>query len=159
MGTLSDIGRRLAEERIAHEMTQTQAADIAGVTRKTVFGYESGQRAPDGAALAAWAGAGFDALYILTGQKAPAGSSQMHAFMLGETARREPDGKGPLHDLMNAALQGEAEQYARRMPRIDPIIQRLATCTDEDFALIESLLARFFGDTKSAPGKPTRKKD
>lgn len=78
MGNLSDIGRRLAEERAAREMTQTQAADIAGVTRKTVFGYESGQRAPDGAALAAWAGAGFDVLYILTGQRASNVSPAKH---------------------------------------------------------------------------------
>ncbi len=155
---MSTTGNRLREARETLRMSQTAFAETAGVSKRAQINYEQGERAPDADYLARIADAGCDVLYILTGQKSPPGASRMHAFALAETARQEPDGKGPLHDLMNDALQGEAEQYARRMPRIDPIIQRLATCTDEDFALIESLLARFFGDTKSAPAKPTRKK-
>ena len=51
-------------------MTQSEFAEIADVTRKTLYGYESGARFPDASALALWALLGADVNYILTGQRA-----------------------------------------------------------------------------------------
>ncbi|MFV9492182.1 hypothetical protein ACNUI5_09170 [Pseudomonas aeruginosa] len=50
---------------------------------KTLFGYESGERAPDALALAAWAKSGLDVLYVVTGQRqgvpAPAPAQEQEA--------------------------------------------------------------------------------
>lgn len=70
MSLFLPIGKRLLEERERLGLNQTDFAAIGGVGRKTQFNYESGERAPDGAYLAAIAKAGADALYILTGQRA-----------------------------------------------------------------------------------------
>ena len=63
------IGERLRAERDRIGMTQQEFADVAGVTRKTLFGYETGVRPPDAAALSAWAELGLDVLYVITGQR------------------------------------------------------------------------------------------
>ena len=69
MGNNLSIGERLAEERHHLRMTQSEFAEVADVTRKTLYGYESGARFPDASALALWALLGADVNYILTGQR------------------------------------------------------------------------------------------
>ncbi|PIV87604.1 MAG: transcriptional regulator [Hydrogenophilales bacterium CG17_big_fil_post_rev_8_21_14_2_50_63_12] len=69
MSLFLPIGERLKEERDRLGLNQTDFAAIGGIGRKTQFNYESGERAPDGAYLAAIATAGADVLYILTGQR------------------------------------------------------------------------------------------
>lgn len=68
MGEYLPIGERLREQRDRLGMNQTDFAAAAGVSRKTLFGYETGERAPDAAALAAWEKLGLDVLYVVTGQ-------------------------------------------------------------------------------------------
>lgn len=53
-------------------MTQSAFSQVAGVTRKTLFGYENGDRAPDASALSRWAPLGLDVLYVVTGVRTPA---------------------------------------------------------------------------------------
>ena len=69
MSVFLPIGERLREERERLGLNQTDFAAVGGIGRKTQFNYESGERAPDGAYLAAIAAAGADVLYILTGQR------------------------------------------------------------------------------------------
>jgi len=71
MGKYVPIGERLKEERERLGLTQTEFAALGGAGRKTQFNYESGERTPDAAYLAAIAEAGADVLYILTGQRNP----------------------------------------------------------------------------------------
>lgn len=72
------IGVRLKEERERLGYSQTVVAEIAdragvkGATRQSQAMYEKGQRTPDAAFLAAIQEAGYDVLYILTGQRAAA---------------------------------------------------------------------------------------
>lgn len=61
------IGDRLRAERERLDMSQSVFADAADLTRKTLYGYECGERFPDAAALAKWADAGVDILYVITG--------------------------------------------------------------------------------------------
>lgn len=68
MGGYLPIGERLREQRENLGMNQTDFAAAAGVSRKTLFGYETGERAPDAAALAAWEKLGVDVLYVITGK-------------------------------------------------------------------------------------------
>ncbi len=64
------IGDRLREERVRMGMSQTEFAEVAGLIRKTLYGYECGERFPDAVALAKWADAGVDVMYVLTGNRA-----------------------------------------------------------------------------------------
>lgn len=63
------IGGRLREERQRLDMNQTQFGERGGVTKKTQMLYESGERFPDAAYLAAIAGVGADVCYIVTGAR------------------------------------------------------------------------------------------
>lgn len=85
MSNFLPIGGRLKEERERLGKNQTDFAALGGAGRKTQFNYETGERAPDGAYLAAIAAAGADVLYILTGQRgapvAPAISREEAALL------------------------------------------------------------------------------
>ncbi len=69
MGNISTIGERLRAERERLGFSQEAMAAIADVTRKTFGGYESDTRSPDALALAAWARAGLDLLFVVTGSR------------------------------------------------------------------------------------------
>lgn len=62
------IGERLREERERLGENQTDFAALAGVTRKTLFGYETAGSSPPAEALAIWAEHGLDAGYVVTGR-------------------------------------------------------------------------------------------
>ncbi|MFG0232333.1 helix-turn-helix domain-containing protein [Achromobacter sp. 413638] len=85
MGRNLDIGDRLRSERERLGMSQTEFAERADVTRKTLFGYESGERSPSADALAAWAAIGLDVLYVVTGSRSfspgPAVTSEQRALI------------------------------------------------------------------------------
>lgn len=85
MSNFLPIGERLKEERERLGKNQTDFAALGGAGRKTQFNYETGERAPDGAYLAAIAAAGADVLYILTGQRgapvAPVLSREEECFL------------------------------------------------------------------------------
>lgn len=69
------IGERLREERERLGENQTDFAALAGVTRKTLFGYETADRSPPADALSAWAEHGLDVGYVVTGQRANVATS------------------------------------------------------------------------------------
>ena len=66
---------RLREERERLALSQQALAEKCGVTARSQRNYESGERNPDSAYLAAIAAAGADVLYILTGQRAGGASA------------------------------------------------------------------------------------
>lgn len=63
------LGARLAEERETLDMTQSEMAEIGGVTKNTQIAYEKDRQSPDAAYLLAIAEKGADAVYILTGRR------------------------------------------------------------------------------------------
>lgn len=69
MGNNELIGERLSEERRRLGLNQTVFSATAQITRKTLFGYESGARSPDAQALAMWAAIGLDVAYVVTGKR------------------------------------------------------------------------------------------
>ena len=60
---------RLREERERLALSQQALAEKCGVTARSQRNYESGERNPDSAYLAAIAAAGADVLYVLTGER------------------------------------------------------------------------------------------
>jgi transcriptional regulator with XRE-family HTH domain len=70
-----EICDRLREVREALGLSQQALAERCGITARSQRNYESGERLPDAAYLAAIAAAGADVLYILTGQRAGGASA------------------------------------------------------------------------------------
>ena len=66
---MPDFSERLRTERERLKLSQQALAEKCGVTARSQRNYESGERNPDSAYLAAIAAAGADVLYILTGQR------------------------------------------------------------------------------------------
>ncbi|EPV0556527.1 helix-turn-helix domain-containing protein [Pseudomonas aeruginosa] len=117
MGKNLPIGERLSDERKRLGYNQSDFSALAGITRKTLFGYESGERAPDALALAAWAKSGLDVLYVVTGQRqgvpAPAPAQEQEAplapderILLDNYRHSPPDAQ--------AALKATSDALARR---------------------------------------------
>lgn len=69
------IGGRLREVREEMGLTQPEMAALAGLKKQAQLRYEAEERSPDAAYLAAIAAAGADVMYILTGQRAGAGTA------------------------------------------------------------------------------------
>lgn len=67
---MNALGGRLREERLRLGLSQTEFGKIGGVQKLAQINYEKGERTPDANALAAWAQAGVDVLYVLTGIRA-----------------------------------------------------------------------------------------
>lgn len=66
---MPEISERLRKEREALGLSQQALADACGISARSQRNYESGERMPDAAYLAAIAAQGADVLYILTGQR------------------------------------------------------------------------------------------
>ena len=72
---MPEICDRLREVREALGLSQQALAERFGIILRSQRNYESGERLPDAAYLAAIAAAGADVLYILTGQRAGGASA------------------------------------------------------------------------------------
>ena len=72
---MPEICDRLREVREALGLSEQALAERCGITARSQRNYESGERLPDAAYLAAIAAAGADVLYILTGQRAGGASA------------------------------------------------------------------------------------
>ena len=79
---------RLREERERLALSQQALAEKCGVTARSQRNYESGERNPDSAYLAAIAAAGADVLYILTGQRAGGAAAAPVAGPAQQLSRR-----------------------------------------------------------------------
>ena len=64
-----NLHERLKEERERLGHSQTAFAALAGASKHAQINWEKGAASPNAAALAAWADAGLDVLYVVTGQR------------------------------------------------------------------------------------------
>lgn len=144
------IGDRLREERARLKLNQTELGSAVGAAKRTVVDWEKGRTAPSSAQMAALSGMGCDVLYILTGRRQPAAALREDAHIRQEAAIREQEGFPQYAELMSDVMKRKTEHYARRLKRLDPIVDRLSMCSDADFELIEAMLARFFDNGERA---------
>lgn len=95
---MPDISDRLREEREAMGLSQQAMAELSGISARSQRNYESGERLPDAAYLAAITKAGADVVYVLTGQRdgsAPVLDAAERVLL--DTYRRcKPDGQAHL---------------------------------------------------------------
>lgn len=112
------IGTRLRSERERLGMNQTEFSAVAKVVRRTQSSYETDERSPDAAYLAAIAEAGADVLYILTGRPAPVPEDAI-AAALSDRARAF---EGP----PSSRMAGEAAilLLLRKLPDADLAVVR-----------------------------------
>lgn len=99
------IGERIREERERLGLSQADFAALAGAHRKSQGNYESGDRYPDAAYLAAIAEAGADVGYIVTGKRdgPPRAVLKAEEQLLVERYRASPP---PLRDAALRVLLG-----------------------------------------------------
>lgn len=81
-----NLGARLKEERERLGYNQTDFAALAGASKHAQINWEKGVAAPNAVALGAWAAAGLDVLYVVTGQHAGGGTSALPALAPDEAA-------------------------------------------------------------------------
>lgn len=68
---MSTIGERILKVRKASGLSQEAFGRIGGVGRQTQIAYEKGDRSPDAPYFAGIYAAGYDVLYMITGQPLP----------------------------------------------------------------------------------------
>lgn len=117
------IGSRLKEERSRLGRTQTEFAELANVRKGTQISWEKDASSPTAQALAAFAEAGADALYILTGHRTTdpdyneAGADLFRMLAGSETIQQTVDGRIATirQDLLKPRVQpigGESQEQA-----------------------------------------------
>ena len=82
-----NLHERLKEERERLGHSQTAFAALAGASKHAQINWEKGAASPNAAALAAWADAGLDVLYVVTGQRAGGASAPAPARAVSEGDR------------------------------------------------------------------------
>lgn len=106
-----DIHDRLKEERKRLGLNQTDFGKIAGVGKTTQINYESGERSPDAAYLAAIAAAGGDVQYIVTGTRSEMALAPDERLML-DRYRASP--KALRDAALRVLLGGESSSSQRQ---------------------------------------------
>ena len=82
-----NLHERLKEERERLGHSQTVFAALAGASKHAQINWEKGAASPNAAALAAWADAGLDVLYVVTGQRTGGASAPAPARAVSEGDR------------------------------------------------------------------------
>ncbi|WP_194791157.1 helix-turn-helix domain-containing protein [Pseudomonas sp. UFMG81] len=115
---MNGFGPRLREERERLGMTQRVFGDVGGVEPNAQGKYESGERTPRMDYLAAVAGRGVDALYVLTGVPTPAPLDCLthdEDRLLGAFRRLPAADQAAVWHLLNRLAGEGAGQEALRM--------------------------------------------
>lgn len=111
------IGQRLKEERERLGYNQTDFAALAGAAKRTQIDWEKGVSSPTAEQLAAFAAAGADVLYILTGQRsgavAPPPLKPDEAALLDNYRHSPPEGQAAIR-ATSAALAKPSSPKGRR---------------------------------------------
>lgn len=105
------IFERLKSERERLGYSQSEFAEIADATRKTVFNWESGSGTPGADVLAAWANVGLDVLYVVTGDRSfvpPRKLTSEEETMLGYFKEASPAARRAAVRELLSATPGEA---------------------------------------------------
>lgn len=106
---LSTIGGRLKAERVGLDLSQTAAASLAGVSKGSWQCWEADKTSPTAQHLAAFATAGADVLFIVTGQRAQGEPAPAQEPLAGVTVRQALAMLDPVdrHRLLLDLLAGE----------------------------------------------------
>lgn len=90
------IGQRLREERERLKLSQEGLGEKLGVDRKVIRNYEGDKTSPRADQLAVMLDLGADALYIVSGRKAPLGVTDTESSVAYKPAERAAAAIRPL---------------------------------------------------------------
>lgn len=108
------IAERLKEERERLGLSQPRLGGLTGVVKQTVIQWEKGASAPDAVQISAFADAGADVLYILTGVRAAAPVLAAEQVQAGYAAK-----------VLSKKEQVLLEKYRAATPKIQDATQTL----------------------------------
>lgn len=63
-----NLGERIKQERKRLELSQTACAALGNASKGSQISWEKGLASPNANVLSAWAAAGFDVVFLLTGE-------------------------------------------------------------------------------------------
>lgn len=138
---MPNISDRLREARETLGLSQQALAEKCGITARSQRNYESGERSPDAAYLAAFAGLGADVTYVLTGERASDWERDVLKRTAAVVATMEPSHDGPIGVKMMEAYKSPAKKKARnsKFSDLEAILDR---CSEDDLALVMGLAMR-----------------
>lgn len=111
---MTNINKRLKEERKKFAPNQSQFAKAVGVSLTTQSYYESGIRKPDSEYLAKAAAIGIDVLYVLTGiRTGNAGLVPEEAALLDNYRNSSEEGKQAIQATSALLAQQRATQKGK----------------------------------------------
>lgn len=112
------IGGRLKSERVRLNLTQLEMASVAGKSDSTYHEWERNGSYPNALALAAFAAAGADVLFIITGRYTPAETEASRALpdVSVQQALKVLDPNDPARRLLEVLI-GDTSPLARRRGR------------------------------------------
>ena len=115
----------LKEERLRLGLSQPAFAAVAGATRSAQVKWERGTSAPTAPALAAFAEAGADVLYILTGRRGAPDPETAVRSIEDDLAEIRRDMLDPGHDPLPGedARRAEARRLESSVSRIDAMLR------------------------------------
>ena len=148
------IGARLREERVKLGLSQEAFAALAGVSKRVQLKWEKDETSPSAQVLAAFAEAGADLLYIVTGTRrdAPLGHWEPHHSVDSiEKTLTDPE----------AFAAREGISVDRMLAAARQTLEDIATSDREDVTeptreKADNLLARHFNDEAAAKRRSTR---
>lgn len=114
-----NFSRHLSDERQRLGLSQAEAASLCGVSREMWGKYERGKASPAASVLEAFARAGADVLYILTGQRTPLSVAETPAGYQVEALK--PDEAALLDNYRHSSPEAQAALKATS----DALAQRL----------------------------------
>ncbi|WP_227458677.1 helix-turn-helix domain-containing protein [Cupriavidus pauculus] len=106
------FGKRLEEERARLSLSKAAMAQAGAVSAGSYSNYLRGARVPDLAALAAWADAGIDVLFVVTGHRTPALLAPEEEVILGGYRKLDARGRAGVLALIGG-MQPAAETKHR----------------------------------------------
>ncbi|WP_354399262.1 helix-turn-helix transcriptional regulator [Variovorax sp. OAS795] len=105
----ASVSARLKKERERLGWSQAALADAASAARRTVGAWESGATVPGADALALLAQHGFDALYIVTGQRTPSTFASLtpeQAMLIDDYKRADQNGQAAARRVLSSLAKG-----------------------------------------------------
>lgn len=110
---MSELGDRLLSERKRLTLSQTEFANLGGVTKNSQFLYETNKRKPTGEYLMGVAEAGVDVLFVLTGRETPEAEASLakdEASLIKAYRTMTKAGQSSLLELASLAAKGALEE-------------------------------------------------
>lgn len=99
-----NLSARFKAERLRLGLSHAQAGEICGVSKNSVIAWEQGSKIPADALMALMS-AGFDPMYILTGQKSGAILPSREAALLDNYRQSDERGKRIIEQTASVAAE------------------------------------------------------